>query len=255
VSRRDLFESVRASPALIAGVPGDAVDLDALVAHLAARRFHGGIAVGVSQTDGVLWLVGGTPAEAWFFEASGTEAVLPAAAGVELLRALAARGGALSVVAGVPEGAVAVGDQPPASNSVDDQRPASNGVDGLGRPVAAPAREPPAARAAGTAVSAEPLPRPWPEILTGFAQRLARHRGDRLAARFLGSLASALAPHGGRVEDGRVTAPPLPETTWRAVVERACAAIVPVVGRGFVDRTIAAAEQDLARARTAGDVR
>jgi len=40
-------------------------------------------------------------------------------------------------------------------------------------------------------------------------------------------------------------APELSESTWRIVVEAACAPITAVAGRAFVDRTIAAADRDV----------
>jgi hypothetical protein len=95
---------------------------------------------------------------------------------------------------------------------------------------------------------------PWPAILTEIASRVARHRGQRLAARFLDALAHTLAADGGEVHGERITAPPLPESTWRVIVEAACAPVIAVAGRAFIDRTITAAERAaLAREREDGE--
>jgi len=56
--------------------------------------------------------------------------------------------------------------------------------------------------------------------------------------------------HGGRIEGDEIIAPPLSESTWRAVVEAGCAPIVAVAGRAFVDRTIAAAERAVIETET-----
>lgn len=249
MNRRTLLEHARAGPALIAAVPADAIDLDALIAHLTARGFEGGISIADPETDAVLWIHDGTPQELWFLEATGTEVVLSAAAGRDLLRQVAARGGTLAVLAGVP----ALPAWP-----TDESDPRATGT------TAAPGSPEPAGVApaasrgetvASTAVTMEPPAHPWPQILSLFARRLERLRGRKLAGRFLSSLHRALVPHGGRVEDGQVVAPPLPEATWRQIVETACASIVAIVGRGFVDGTIAAAEQDLRQAGRAGEAR
>ena len=97
--------------------------------------------------------------------------------------------------------------------------------------------------------------RPWPRTMEGVAERVARHRGQRLAQRFTSTLAAALAPHGGRVDGSRVYAPPISEAAWRVIVETACEPIIAVAGRAFVDRTIAAAERDAAGAGDSGAAR
>ncbi|MDR7556494.1 MAG: hypothetical protein QN157_12920 [Armatimonadota bacterium] len=257
MNRRTALETARTGPALIAGVPADAVDLDALIAHLVARGFEGGVSIADPETDAVLWIHDGAPQESWFFEATGTEAVLPAAAGRDLLRQVASRGGTLSVVVGLPPlpaGPAATGDR-----AAEETPDAAQRVAAAARTGTAPGGMPPQggnrAVPAGTTVTMEPPPHPWPEILSLFVERLARLRGRKLASRFLASLERALAPHGGRVEDGRVVAPPLPEATWRRIVETACASIVAVVGRGFVDAQIAAAEHALRQTSGAGEGR
>ncbi len=231
-------------------VPAEAVDVEALVAHLIARGFEGGVLVSDPETEGVLWIARGAPQEAWFFEASGTEAALGAGAGRDLLQQIAARGGTLRVLATLPDLAWSAEHQ---------AAPGSAGHTGAS-PVGAAAVRMQAATAGTSAavpstsvVTVDPPDHPWPEILALFAKRLARHRGEKLASRFLASLDRALAPHGGRVEHGQIVGPRLPETTWRQIVESACAAIVPVVGRAFVDLTIAAAERDLRQGGGAGE--
>jgi hypothetical protein len=92
-------------------------------------------------------------------------------------------------------------------------------------------------------VSMEPPARPWPAILSDVATRVVRHRGAKLAAQFTAALGRALEEHGGRIDGDRIVAPPLPESTWRGIVEAGCAPITAVAGRAFVDRTIAAAER------------
>ncbi|MCL6552961.1 MAG: hypothetical protein K6W08_07555 [Firmicutes bacterium] len=256
MNRRTALDTARTGPALIAGVPADAVDLDALVAHLVARGFEGGVSIADPETDAVLWIHDGAPQESWFLEATGTEAVLPAAAGRDLLRQVASRGGTLSVIVGLPP--------LPAGPAATGELAADGGTTDTAHRVATPARAGTApggrhggdrAASGGTTVTMEPPPHPWPEILSLFAERLARLRGRKLADRFLASLDRALAPHGGRVDGGRVVTPPLPEATWRRIVETACASIVAVVGRGFVDAQIAAAEQALRQAGRAGEGR
>jgi hypothetical protein len=91
----------------------------------------------------------------------------------------------------------------------------------------------------------EPPSHPWAAILEDVAERVDRHRGPKLAARFAAALDAALAAHGGRLEGGRIVAPELSESTWRIVVEAACAPITAVAGRAFVDRTIAAADREV----------
>jgi hypothetical protein len=233
----------------VEAVPAEAVDLAALVGHLVARGFEGGILVSDTETDGVLWIARGAPQEVWFFTADGTEAVLGGGAGRELLQQIAARGGTLSVLATLP-------DLP--WTEVAEGSPAaapSAAVPVAGTPAArwqAAAAGAAAGAPATSVVTVEPPGHPWPEILEGFARRLARHRGEKLASRFLGSLHRQLAPHGGRVEGGRIVAPVLPEATWRQIVETACSAVVAVAGRAFVDLTIAAAERELRQGDGAG---
>jgi hypothetical protein len=101
----------------------------------------------------------------------------------------------------------------------------------------------PADEASPGAVSMEPPSHPWPAILAEMAARVVRHRGPKLAAQFAAALGKTLADHGGRIDGDEIFAPPLPESTWRAIVEAGCAPIVAVAGRAFVDRTIAAAER------------
>ncbi|MDR7419660.1 MAG: hypothetical protein QN178_12205 [Armatimonadota bacterium] len=103
--------------------------------------------------------------------------------------------------------------------------------------------------AAGPTIEVEPPAHPWSEILAEMSTRIVRHRGPKLAAQFSAALQKALAEHGGRVQGDAVIAPPLPESTWRVVVEAACAPVVAVAGRAFVDRTIAAAERAVLEAR------
>ncbi len=268
-SRRQTFETIRAGPALFAGLPGDEVDIDRLMAHLAARGFEGGVCVSDGAGDGVLWMHNGEADEAWFFDASGHDAVLPGAYGHDLLRDIAARGGVVGVVAGAPDAAPPVTlAAPPATlptivapPPVREHKPAAEPAPAMTvqPPVAeaaAPVHEPePPARADQPEPPAVPEPmaahppildsptHPWPVILQEVAARVARHRGPRLAALFTSALAKALTQYGGTVEGDWITAPPLPESTWRVIVESACAPIVSIAGRAFTDRTIAAAER------------
>ncbi len=294
-SRRQTFETIRAGPALFAGLPGDEVDIDRLMAHLAARGFEGGVCVSDGAGDGVLWIHGGEVDEAWFFDASGHEAVLPGVYGHDLLRDIAARGGVVGVVAGAPDAAPPVtlltappvvsapplAPAPPSAATVAPppvqahepvvevtpamslELPASEAAPAMSvePPVAeaaAPAREPepPAVFEPPAAPAYPPIPEPpthpWPDILREVAARVASHRGPRLAALFTSALAKALAEHGGTVKRDRITAPPLPESTWRVVVESACAPIVSIAGRAFTDRTIAAAERAVREGGAAG---
>lgn len=119
---------------------------------------------------------------------------------------------------------------PPTATEVSEATPQS-GV------VAEPAPD------AQDAVTAEPTQRPWPAILSDVMTRVVRHRGPRLAALFAAALSEALARHSGSIDGDRVSAPPLPESTWRAIIEEGCAPIVTIAGRAFTDRTIAAAER------------
>ncbi len=283
-SRRQTFETIRAGPALFAGLPGDEVDIDRLMAHLATRGFEGGVCVSDGAGDGVLWIHNGEPDEAWFFDASGHEAVLPGVYGHDLLRDIAARGGVVGVVAGAPDAAPSVTlltapsvastpppapapEPPPALPTVEAPPPVREREPVAGAAPAMPV-EPSVAKAAAPAHDPEPPERahepgppavldqpaarppipdppihPWPVILHEVAARVARHRGPRLAALFTSALAKALGEHGGTVQGDWITTPPLPESTWRVIVESACAPIVSIAGRAFTDRTIAAAER------------
>jgi hypothetical protein len=96
-----MLDALRAGPALFAGLPGDEVDLQRLAAHLATRRFDGGVYVTDSMREGVLWVRDGAADEAWLFEADGHEAILPPEDARELLQDIADHG-AVSVLAGIP---------------------------------------------------------------------------------------------------------------------------------------------------------
>ncbi len=216
------YEAIQAGAALFAGIRGDEVDLDLLVAYLAARGFDGGVLVGDQETDGVLWLQEGTPREVWVFEAGDIPEVLLNGPGRDRLSALAARGGQVSVVACEPP------DVPPElPDTPDDPEPQP-------------------------AISTEPPAHPWPAILEQVAVRVARSRGPRLAAQFAAALNRALERHGGSMDGERVRAPQLPESTWRTIVEAACAPIVTIAGRAFTDRTIAASERAVVDGTDAG---
>jgi len=210
------FEAIQAGAALFSGISGDEVDLDLLVAYLTARGFDGGVIVGDQEADGVLWFQEGTPREVWMFEAGDIPEVLLNGPGRDRLNALAARGGQVSVVAceppGVPFEFLDSGDEP-------EPQPA---------------------------VAAEPPAHPWPAILEQVAVRVARSRGPRLSAQFAAALNRALEQHGGGMDGERVHAPLLPESTWRIIVEAACAPVVAIAGRAFTDRTIAASERAVA---------
>lgn len=296
-TRRNTFETIREGPALFAGLPGDEVDVDRLVAHLAARRFDGGVCVSDRAGDGVLWIRDGEADEAWFFDASGHEAVLPGVYGHDLLRDIAARGGLIGVVVGAPEfGPPAItAPEPPEVSQVFDAGPAAvvppQWVGEPSKPAAtpvpppepatgAPPRPAPAAAAPQIpppAVHApvlqpepliptslpddempvipEPPSHPWAGVLQEVGTRVVRHRGPRLAALYTSALAKALAEHGGRMERDRIVAPPLSESTWRVIVEAACAPIVSIAGRAFTDRTIAAAERAVRDSHAGGGER
>ncbi|MDR7521017.1 MAG: hypothetical protein QN168_00990 [Armatimonadota bacterium] len=281
-TRREIFDRIRAGPALFAGIPGAEVDIDRLAAHLAARGFDAGVYASDDHLEGVLWIQGGSPQDTWYFEAGGEEALLPVLPGHHLLRDLAARGGAVSVHIGtLPQAADPTADVEPAPDS--PFAPPGVAPDGLfvpRRPAAAapvfaagpagteratlpdlapPAQEVVPYTAAGEVqrdlpaiAIPEPPPHPWPAILSDVSARVARLRGPRLAALFLGALERALAGYGGRVHGDRIEAPALPESAWRAIVEAACAPIVAVAGRAFMDRTIAAAERSVQEDRAAG---
>ncbi|MBM3469420.1 MAG: hypothetical protein FJX73_01305 [Armatimonadetes bacterium] len=209
-------EAIQAGAALFAGMCGDEVDLDLLVAYLAARGFDGGVIVGDQEADGVLWFQEGTPREVWVFEAGDIPEVLLNGPGRNRLRDLAARGGQVSVVACEPPTV-----PPEFLDSSDEQEPQP-------------------------AVATEPPAHPWPVILEHVAVRVARSRGPRLAAQFAAALNRALERHGGGMDGERVHAPQLPESTWRVIVEAACAPVVAIAGRAFTDRTIAASEREVA---------
>jgi hypothetical protein len=115
----------------------------------------------------------------------------------------------------------------------------------VARPASAPAppevREPeePAWR-----IAPQPAPsKPWPAILIEVRARVAKHRGKRLAERFIGALGKALEAHGGRVDQDRVIAPPLSDEQWEGVIDAACGPVVAVAGRAWTNRTFHAAEQ------------
>lgn len=272
LTRRQTFDAIRAGPAFFAGLSGDEVDIDRLTAYLATRAFEGGICVADQAGEGVLWIRNGEPGEAWFFDASGHEAVLPSLYGHDLLRDIAARGGVVSVVVGAAEA-----EPPVMLPAAPKDAPEAVAPAALTAPPAAalpPAVVPPPVRApqvpveiprpgprdapAVEAVETHPVipeppsRRPWPGILREVNARVVEHRGPRLAALFTAALAKALAEHGGAVEGDRVIAPPLPESTWRVVVESACAPIVSIAGRAFTDRTIAAAERAVRRRGAGG---
>jgi hypothetical protein len=117
------------------------------------------------------------------------------------------------------------------------------GAEGSGREPVPADLVPPMDETGAAAVSMEPPPHPWPAILAEMAVRVVKHRGPKLAGQFTAALERALAEHGGRIDGDEIVAPALSETTWRAIVEAACAPIVAVAGRAFVDRTIAAVER------------
>jgi hypothetical protein len=345
VNRRQALEVLRAGPALVTGFPGDAVDIDGLLAHLIGSGFEGGIYLADLEMESLVWVHRGEAQDAWFFDVDGGEAVLAGAGGHDLFREMAANGSMLSVyvgappdvafgqAAGPPSGApatvfkvpgqtivtspvappppqpvvevstvdvpalgsqaadpVVISPPPPSAAAapappavtptavepvaaeapvVESQPIVPPPVEAVSTPsvskIAPPAPEPlakkkrpapdPAAEPE-VAVPPQPLPaidppapvepsrRPWPRTLEGVAERVARHRGQRLAQRFTATLAAAIAPHGGRLEGTRVVAPPMSEAAWRVIVEAACEPIVAVAGRAFVDKTIAAAERE-----------
>ncbi len=258
MSRRAAFETLRAGPALVSSLPAEVVDIDRLVAHLVARGFGGGVHVAGGAADGLLWIYEGGPQEAWSFEAGGTEAVLLGEPGRDLIRQIAAQGARVSVFVGAPPpvpAPTAWENPAPAPREPAPLEPASSTP---APDMPAPSRtEPPRAvkshaSGPGVGTSDEPSPHPWPAILEDVAERVARHRGQRLASRFTTALEAALAPYGGRVANGRISAPPLDRSTWRVVVETACAPVVAIAGRAFVDRTIAAAERHITAGRGKG---
>jgi len=349
VNRRQALEVLRAGPALVTGFPGDAVDIDGLLAHLIGRGFEGGIYLADLEMESLVWVHQGEAQDAWFFDVDGGEAVLAGAGGHDLFREMASNGSMLSVYIGAPPD-VAFGQAagppsdapatvfkvpghtivtsplvalpevqpavevsavevvpPPESKPADPvvtNAPSLPGVAASGvapaaapaatrpivetkpvvprpaeaaptapaariappapeplakkKPPARPAPEPPAEPLVAALPAVEPAApvesstRPWPRTLEGVAERVARHRGQRLAQRFTATLAAAIAPYGGRVEGTRVVAPPMSEAAWRVVVEAACDPIVAVAGRAFVDKTIAAAEREAISVDDAG---
>ncbi|MGQ0550022.1 MAG: hypothetical protein ACT4PY_10200 [Armatimonadota bacterium] len=239
MSRRAALEALRAGPALVANLPVDVVDLDRLVAHLVARGFDGGVHIAGTGVEGLLWVYDGAPREAWIFEAGGIEAVLQGEPGRDIVRQIATKGGAVSVHPGSPPAPAMPAPVPepprePARPAAVESRAASHAAVSAMQPPGDVSQIPP---------EEDPSPLPWPAILEEVAERVARHRGPRLAARFMNAVGSALAPYGGRVAGGRIVAPPLARSTWRIVVETACGPVVAIAGRAFVDRTIAAAER------------
>lgn len=274
MNRRQALEVLRAGPALVTDFPGDAVDIDGLLAHLIGRGFEGGIYLADLEMESLVWVHEGEAQDAWFFDVDGGEAVLAGAGGHDLFREMASNGSTLSVYVGAPPD-VAFGQAagPPSaapatvfkvpgqslvtSQSIPAVEPAEMSEVVTAPPVVEPVASPPK-EAAPVAPATEPVapveasPRPWPRTMEGVAERVARHRGQRLAQRFTSALAAALAPHGGRVDGSRVYAPPISEAAWRVIVEAACETIIAVAGRAFVDRTIAAAERDAAGAGDSG---
>ena len=268
MSRRATLEALRAGPALVSNLPVEVVDLDRLIAHLVARGFDGGVHIAGTGVEGLLWVYDGAPREVWIFEAGGIEAILQGEPGRDIVRQIATKDGAVSVHPSTAPPHVPLlepvmpGAEAP--RAVMEPRPEPPHVPPLIPEPAAPARPEPAAPYAvvgstgSTTPRAEavpqvppeedPSPLPWPEILEEVAERVARHRGPRLAARFMSAVGNALAPYGGRVANGRIVAPPLARSTWRIVVETACGPVVAIAGRAFVDRTIAAAERHVAGA-------
>jgi hypothetical protein len=255
VSRRPSLEALRASPALVANLPADVVDLDRLITHLASRGFGGAVHVAGGGAQGLLWVYDGAPREAWIFEPGGTEAVVQGEGGRGLVRQMAANGGTISVHPGTLPAAspLPAVERDITIEPIETDPEPSFDHSPSEVELIVPRSE---AVAVGTAWPAEgapeitpeedPSPLPWPAILEEVAERVARHRGVRLASRFMAALEAALAPYGGRVINGQINTPPLARSTWRIVVETACAPVVAIAGRAFVDRTIAAAERHVA---------
>ncbi len=267
MSRRATLEALRAGPALVSNLPVEVVDLDRLIAHLVARGFDGGVHIAGNGVEGLLWVYDGAPREVWIFESGGIEAILQGEPGRDIVRQIATKGGAVSVHPGtappqvpLPEPAVpdtearrVVAEPPPQPVvSLPTPEPATPVPPAPAPPYAVVgstgSTTPPAEAISQMPPEEDPSPLPWPEILEEVAERVARHRGPRLAARFMSAVGSALAPYGGRVANGRIIAPPLARSTWRVVVETACGPVVAIAGRAFVDRTIAAAERHVAGA-------
>ena len=267
---RESLDALREGPALVADLPGDEVDVERLVTHLVAHGFSGGVHLADRDTESLLWVYDGAPRDVWFFELGGSEAALSGVLGHDLFHQMAARGGTVSVLISEPPRPVVpaaagppvvpptpVLDPPPGSETIQGPAPVLQSVAAPepAKPAPTPVREPQRVeevpdRAAAVSPRVEPsIPEPpshpWAAILEDVAERVARHRGPKLAARFTAALDAALAAHGGRLEGGRVVAPELSESTWRIVVEAACAPITAVAGRAFVDRTIAAADRDV----------
>jgi hypothetical protein len=259
---RESLDALREGPVLVADLPGDEVDVERLVSHLVAHGFSGGVHLADRDTESLLWISDGAPRDVWFFESGGSEAALSGVLGHDVFHQMAARGGTVSVLISEPPRPVAmpptpVLDPPPISETIQGPAPVPQSVAAPEPAKAAPTpvREPQRVeevpdRAAAASPRVEPsIPEPpshpWAAILEDVAERVARHRGPKLAARFTAALDAALAAHGGRLEGGRVVAPELSESTWRIVVEAACAPITAVAGRAFVDRTIAAADREV----------
>lgn len=221
-ARREAIDALRSSPALFSGFPGEALDIDRLIGHLSARSFDGALHATDGVLEGVLWLQRGIPEETWYAEAGGSEATLPGASGPDLLRTIAERGGTVSVLCGPP------------SASAPDQ---------FGGHSAAGGRSAQGEGASG---------RPWQQILGDAAVRIERQKGARLAGLFLAGLERALAEHGGRIENGAIIAPALPDSVWRVAVEAACAPVAAAAGRALADRAIAAAEKAILSSRRSG---
>ncbi|MGH2375912.1 MAG: hypothetical protein ACRDIC_20880 [bacterium] len=242
MSRRATLDALRAGPALVSNLPVEVVDLDRLIAHLIARGFDGGVHIAGTGVEGLLWVYDGAPREVWIFEAGGIEAILQGEPGRDIVRQIATKGGAVSVHPGTAPPHVPSPTPEPAAPARSEPAAPYAVVGSTG------STTPPAEVAPQIPPEEDPSPLPWPAILEEVADRVARHRGPRLAARFMSAVGSALGPYGGRVANGRIIAPPLARSTWRIVVETACGPVVAIAGRAFVDRTIAAAERHVAGA-------
>ncbi|MGQ0570483.1 MAG: hypothetical protein ACT4P5_13325 [Armatimonadota bacterium] len=287
-TRRQILDAVRAGPTLFAGLPGGEVDIDQLAVCLVARGFEGGVHVTDGIMEGVLWIQDGATGETWFLEADGEDAVLPVEPEHDSFRDIVASGVVSVFIGTPPKLAIleppaasAAGPQvaPPLDPSpvssivpptMSTERPGVAGLSHQTRqepppPAASTAAASPPATEVGVAtlqsgvvaepapdaqdaVTAEPTQRPWPTILSDVMTRVVHHRGPRLAALFVAALSEALAQHGGSINGDRVSAPPLPESTWRAIIEEGCAPVVAIAGRAFTDRTIAAAERTVLEA-------
>jgi hypothetical protein len=209
-TRRHTLDALRRGPALFAGLPGDEVDLDRLAGHLARRGIEGSIYATDGSLEGLLWI--------------------------------ASRGGHISVFVGTPPAAA-----PPVFEPPPDVFPGEAFPDEVfpdeDQGATIESVEVPEEITSAAPAEVEPPAHPWPSILAEVMARVVRHRGPRLAEQFAAALDRALEPYGGRIEGGRVVAPPLPESAWRGIVEAGCVPVVAVAGRAFVERTIAAAER------------